>query len=558
VPANGAEGVLLGSTLSWKPIPVGVTRDVYFGTTNPPELASTQAGTSYYPGSIDANTTYYWQVDEVEADGTTVHVGGIWSFTTGLSNVRTDTAITNDNDDGEDHIAYVDADGVEKPDDGSESRGSTDLEMPWDGSKYQVVGLRFTDMPILQGTPITEAYVQFVADNENLDGGPVNLIISGLLLPDTKSLGSNENFSERGPKTIAEVAWTDIAEWTSGQATDASRTPDISSIIQEIVDQEGWSAGNAIMLFIRDDETNPSADNRSALSMRSVLHVPVSNAFASQPSPANGAENVAIDADLSWWPGLDAVSHRVFMWTDTPPQTIPLLDDTTQVTLDPGQLERGTTYYWQADAIIDLYNVSTGDIWSFTTLPAKATQPSPVDGSVELLNPITLQWAAPQGAVDYTVYLSEDEVIDEADLLGTIVETEIALTELTAGVTYYWRVDATHEDLTTYEGDVWQFTMFPAQALNPNPADGGLWQIGIDTELSWTSGLSAMLHHVYVSSDKALVDARDASVASMFWMSNALNPGELTPATTYYWAVDEFSGVTTTPGVTWSFETSGQ
>ena len=138
-----------------------------------------------------------------------------------------------------------------------------------------------------------------------------------------------------------------------------------------------------------------------------------------------------------------------------------------------------------------------------------------------------------------------------------MTENEVAVTELPSGVTYSWRVDATHEDLTTYEGDVWQFTMFPVQALNPVPVDGGMWQIGIDTDLSWISGLGALLHHVYVSDDKALVDARDASVASMFWLTNSLNPGELMPATTYYWAVDEFDGVGTIPGTTWSFETSG-
>ncbi|MCF7976399.1 MAG: hypothetical protein K9N55_21455 [Phycisphaerae bacterium] len=308
-PANGAVGVLLGSTLSWKPIPVGATREVYFGTTNPPALVSVQEGTSYYPGPIDPNTTYYWQVDEVEADGTTVHAGDIWSFTTGLSNLRTDTGIADENDDGEDHIAHGDA-----VDDGAESRGSSDLEMPWDNDEpdlRQVVGLRFRDMPIPQGAPITEAYVQFTADNENLDGGPVNLIISGLLVPDTGALGGGENFFERGPKTVAEVAWTDIPEWTSSQATAASRTPDISSIIQEIVNQDGWAPGNAIMLFIRDDETNPSADNRSALSMSAVLHVPVSNSVPTQPSPANGAEEVPVDTMLNWCPGLDAVSHEV-------------------------------------------------------------------------------------------------------------------------------------------------------------------------------------------------------------------------------------------------------
>jgi hypothetical protein len=551
-PANGAVGVLLGSTLAWKPIAVGATRDIYFGDSNEPPLVSVQEDTSYYPGPLAPNTTYYWQVDEVEADGTTVHAGDLWSFTTGLSNVRTDTGIADENDDGEDHIAYGDT-----ADDGAESRGSTDLEMPWDGSDYQVVGLRFRDMPIPQGAPITEAYVQFTPDNENLDGGPVNLIISGLLVPDPEALGGGENFFERGPKTTAEVAWTDVQEWTSSQATAASRTPDISSIIQEIVNQDGWAPGNAIMLFIRDDETNPSADNRSALSMSAVLHVPVSNAVPTQPNPSNGAEEVPVDTMLSWWPGLDAVSHEVYLWTDSPLQSLPLLITTPEVTVNPGDLQVGTTYYWQVVAITADADASVSDVWSFSTPAVKATKPTPADGAVELLNPVTLSWTAPQGAIDYTVYLSDDAVIDETDLLATGEAVEYALPELELGKTYYWRVDATHGDLATYEGDVWQFTMFPNYAYSPMPSDGGMWQIGTDTELSWTAGKGAVLHHVYVSTDKSLVDARDMSVATMFLSTNSHNPGELTPGTTYYWAVDEFGPAGTISGATWSFVTSG-
>ncbi|MHC4510725.1 MAG: hypothetical protein ACYTAO_17515 [Planctomycetota bacterium] len=80
-PFDGEPGVLLGTTLSWAAGDGAVTHDVYFGTTNPPALIGNQAGTSYYPGPIELGTTYYWQVDEVQADGTTVP-GDIWSFTT--------------------------------------------------------------------------------------------------------------------------------------------------------------------------------------------------------------------------------------------------------------------------------------------------------------------------------------------------------------------------------------------------------------------------------------------------------------------------------------------
>ena len=73
--------------------------------------------------------------------------------------------IAGDNDDGEDHIAYAG-----QTDDGAESRGSSDLEMPWESgtgsSSYQVIGLRFLDIPLEKGEEITAAYVQFTGDDE--------------------------------------------------------------------------------------------------------------------------------------------------------------------------------------------------------------------------------------------------------------------------------------------------------------------------------------------------------------------------------------------------------
>jgi T5SS/PEP-CTERM-associated repeat protein len=81
-PADGAEGVLLGTTLSWGAGDTAATHDVYFGTTSPPALIGNQEAAAYYPGPIELGTTYYWQVVEVEADGVTKHASDVWSFTT--------------------------------------------------------------------------------------------------------------------------------------------------------------------------------------------------------------------------------------------------------------------------------------------------------------------------------------------------------------------------------------------------------------------------------------------------------------------------------------------
>ncbi|MHC4509688.1 MAG: hypothetical protein ACYTAO_12125, partial [Planctomycetota bacterium] len=82
-PADGATGVPINVVLSWKPGDYAVSHDVYFGTSSPPAFIGNLAASSYDPGPLEPGITYYWQVNEVEADGTK-HTGDLWSFTTGV------------------------------------------------------------------------------------------------------------------------------------------------------------------------------------------------------------------------------------------------------------------------------------------------------------------------------------------------------------------------------------------------------------------------------------------------------------------------------------------
>ena len=81
-PANGATDVPLDVVLGWSPGDYAVTHDVYFGTSSPPAFIGNLAVNSYDPGTLEPGTTYYWKIDEFEADGTTKHTGDVWSFTT--------------------------------------------------------------------------------------------------------------------------------------------------------------------------------------------------------------------------------------------------------------------------------------------------------------------------------------------------------------------------------------------------------------------------------------------------------------------------------------------
>ncbi len=84
-PPDGAEEVPLDVVLSWLPGCGAAQHDVYLGT-EPAALAlvatKPSGDESYNPGPLEICTVYYWRIDGVEADGTTVHTGDVWSFTT--------------------------------------------------------------------------------------------------------------------------------------------------------------------------------------------------------------------------------------------------------------------------------------------------------------------------------------------------------------------------------------------------------------------------------------------------------------------------------------------
>jgi hypothetical protein len=82
-PADSDNGIGASADLTWSPGFCATSHDVYFGTNPTPgagELQGNQAGTVFDPGVLNANTTYYWRVDEF--DGSNVWTGDVWSFTT--------------------------------------------------------------------------------------------------------------------------------------------------------------------------------------------------------------------------------------------------------------------------------------------------------------------------------------------------------------------------------------------------------------------------------------------------------------------------------------------
>jgi len=82
-PLHQVIDVDMGYNLSWTAGDGATSHDVYFGTDSTPdagEFQGNQTGTTFDPGIMDVNTTYYWRIDEKNAAGTTT--GDVWRFTT--------------------------------------------------------------------------------------------------------------------------------------------------------------------------------------------------------------------------------------------------------------------------------------------------------------------------------------------------------------------------------------------------------------------------------------------------------------------------------------------
>ncbi len=84
VPADAQLLVGLDDDLSWGMDGVQTGYKVYFGTTNPPVFAdsigSTATSAMYDPGTLTANTEYFWQI--VTTNGVNQSPGKVWSFKT--------------------------------------------------------------------------------------------------------------------------------------------------------------------------------------------------------------------------------------------------------------------------------------------------------------------------------------------------------------------------------------------------------------------------------------------------------------------------------------------
>ena len=122
----------------------------------------------------------------------------------------------------------------------------------YNGTYYEYGGgMRFTNITIPQGATITEAYLTLRCSNTGQ--GATNSRISAEDVDDAPTFADNKTtFDTRwAARTTARVDWDAIPDWT---LNNDYNSPEIKTVIQEIVDRGGWSSGNDIVIFWDDFE----------------------------------------------------------------------------------------------------------------------------------------------------------------------------------------------------------------------------------------------------------------------------------------------------------------
>ena len=188
---------------------------------------------------------------------------------------------------------------------------------------------------------------------------------------------------------------------------------------------------------------------------------------AYNPNPADAADTVGPDVELSWTPGFGAKLHTVYFgdnFDDVSNATGGQTQGT--MTYTHGTLKMAKTYYWRVDEF-DVVDTFKGDVWSFTTEGA-VSSPDPANGAVDVTQSPILTWVPGVFADTHEVYFGTDaEAVKNADTsspeykgTGNFSSESYDVGNLEWNTTYYWRIDEANNANadSPWTGPLWSFT----------------------------------------------------------------------------------------------------
>jgi len=341
-PMNEGTDIPRDDDLSWKAGEGATAHDVYFGTS----LADVEAGdagvlvsqsqsaTTFDPGRLEFGQTYYWRVDEHNAEG--IATGDVWSFEVepfayAVENVTVTTNTTSEGDSQPEKI--IDGSGLN--DAGQHSVTAADMWLGTPGAEAPVLEFEFDQVYKLDEMVVWNYNVLFE-------------LMLGFGLKDV-----TVEYSADGTE------WTMLGDVEFAQAT-AKTTYEANTSVDF-----GGVAVKAVRLTV-NSAYGPLG--QYGLSEVRFMYIP---ATAREPQPDDGKTNVAPDATLGWRAGREAATHEILVSASAEAvldgsAVVDTVADATYPMAGLG-LEFGTTYYWKVNEVNEAEAIGTwaGPLWRF-------------------------------------------------------------------------------------------------------------------------------------------------------------------------------------------------
>jgi len=536
----------------------GIDPEIYYVGYDAPEVEP------FARAPLVRGTTYYWAIDEF--NGVSTAPGSVWSF-----------------------FLMPDEAWGPTPADG-EALVSTDTTLSWNLGALETDGysIRYN---LYMGTD--EAAIEAIANGDTVSPeyvGTLDLTSHEIndLEPET------EYFWRVDTKRLQSLPPFPIFYETGDVWSFTTAPVGTGSILYE-----SWlNIGGGDIDALRNEPNYPDDPDTSEL--RTLFEAPsFGDAQENFGARLHGWLVVGQTGDYTFWIVADDVAE-LWLSTDMSPSNAVLVSQCTSwsgarefdnpnvIPSDPIHLEGGRQYYisglmvegvqgdhvsaaWQGP---DTYSEAAGEELREVIpgkhlkpfLPVTAANPDPADNSADAPLSVTLKWDA--GTDESTggpyatqhVYLGSDPAAVAAattaspEYMGAPTGlNEYGPLSLSYIEQVYWRVDGevASSGMVAYPGDVWTFTTLidPAWAGNPSPPDGAT-DVDRNTLLSWTPGVGATAHSVYLGADDP---ANMVQVAGPSGSTTYNPPGGLDLGTTYYWRVVESPGMG--EGLTWQFTT---
>ena len=131
-----------------------------------------------------------------------------------------------------------------------------------EGNTPVLLGLRYQDLNIPRGATITSAYLRFTSSAFNT--GATDITFNAELTGNSAAFSSSSNNLSSRTKTSSSILWDTGNDWPISGETVTS--PDLTSIVQEVVDQAAWCGGNALSLLINSVASSSSSARKAVAS----------------------------------------------------------------------------------------------------------------------------------------------------------------------------------------------------------------------------------------------------------------------------------------------------